>query len=47
MTPNLLSPFISELETKQSAIRVDLKEATAFVFAGDLDPRHDALDAIL
>ena len=39
MAPNLLSPFISQPETKQSTIRMDLKEAIAFVFGGDLDAR--------
>ncbi|RVW18635.1 hypothetical protein CK203_104263 [Vitis vinifera] len=39
MAPNLLSPFISQLETRQSAIRMNLKEAVAFVFSRDLDAR--------
>ncbi|KAL6333734.1 hypothetical protein AAG906_028920 [Vitis piasezkii] len=37
MAPNLLSPFISQLETKQFSTIIDLKETIAFVFAGDLD----------
>ena len=39
MAPNLLSSFISQLETRQSAIRMNLKEAVAFVFSRDLDAR--------
>ena len=39
MAPNLLSPFISQPQTIQSAIRMNLKEATTFVFEGDLDAR--------
>ena len=39
MAPNLLSSFISQLETRQSAIRMNLKEAIAFVFSRDLDAR--------
>ncbi|KAL6314381.1 hypothetical protein AAG906_021439 [Vitis piasezkii] len=39
MAPNLLSPFISQLETRQSAIRMMLKEVVAFVFSRDLDAR--------
>ena len=39
MAPNLLSPFISQPQIRQSAIRMDLKEATTFVFKGDLDAR--------
>ncbi|KAL6313519.1 hypothetical protein AAG906_005470 [Vitis piasezkii] len=39
MAPNLLSSFISQLETRLSAIRMDLKEAVAFVFSRDLDVR--------
>ena len=37
MASNLLSPFISQLETKKSAIRMDLKETVAFLFVADLD----------
>ena len=39
MAPNLLSPFISQPQTRQFAIRMGLKEATTFVFEGDLDAR--------
>ncbi|KAL6326030.1 hypothetical protein AAG906_038522 [Vitis piasezkii] len=40
MAPNLLSPFIAQAQTRHSAIKMDLKEAAATVFDGDLDPRH-------
>ncbi|RVW46131.1 hypothetical protein CK203_076180 [Vitis vinifera] len=40
MAPNLLSPFIAQTQTRHSAIKMDLKEAVATVFDGDLDPRH-------
>lgn len=39
MAPNLLSPFISQPAARHSAIRMDLKEAAAMVFSGDLEPR--------
>ena len=39
MAPNLLSPFISQPQTRQSTIRMDLKEVVALVFGGDLDAR--------
>ncbi|RVW23356.1 Kinesin-like protein KIN-14I [Vitis vinifera] len=39
MAPNLLSPYISQPQTKQSAIRMDLKQAAALVFGEDLDAR--------
>ena len=39
MAPNLLSPYISQPQTKQSAIRMDLKQATTLVFGEDLDAR--------
>ncbi|RVW14300.1 hypothetical protein CK203_095403 [Vitis vinifera] len=37
MAPSLLFPFISQPQTRQYAIRMDLKEAIALVFGGDLD----------
>nr|CAN80481.1 hypothetical protein VITISV_036329 [Vitis vinifera] len=37
MAPNLLSPYISQPQTKQSAIRMNLKQAAALVFGEDLD----------
>ncbi|KAL6331673.1 hypothetical protein AAG906_014323 [Vitis piasezkii] len=40
MAPNVLSPFIAQAQTRHSAIKMDLKEAAATVFDGDLDPRH-------
>ena len=40
MAPNLLSPFIAQPQTRQSALKMDLKQATAIVFDGDLDPRY-------
>ncbi|RVW50228.1 hypothetical protein CK203_087985 [Vitis vinifera] len=40
MAPNVLSPFIAQTQTRHSAIKMDLKEAAATVFDGDLDPRH-------
>ena len=40
MAPNLLSPFIAQAQTRHSAIKMDLKEAVATEFDGDLDPRH-------
>ena len=39
MALNLLSPYISQPQTKQSAIRMDLKQATTLVFGEDLDAR--------
>ncbi|RVW74414.1 hypothetical protein CK203_058181 [Vitis vinifera] len=39
MAPNLLSPFIAQPQTQQSAIKMDLKQAAAVIFDGDLDPR--------
>ena len=39
MAPSLLFPFISQPQTRQYAIRMDLKEAIALVFGGDLDAR--------
>ena len=39
MAPNLLSPYISQPQTKQSAIRMNLKQAAALVFGEDLDAR--------
>ena len=39
MAPNLLSPYISQPQTKQFAIRMDLKQAAALVFGEDLDAR--------
>ncbi|KAL6333931.1 hypothetical protein AAG906_039345 [Vitis piasezkii] len=41
LAPNLLSPFIAQPQTRQSAIKMDLKEAAAIVFDGALDPRFD------
>ena len=40
MAPNLLSPFIAQPQTRQSAIKMDLKQVAAIVFDGDLDPRY-------
>ncbi|KAL6332729.1 hypothetical protein AAG906_014635 [Vitis piasezkii] len=37
MAPNLLSPFISQPQTRQPAIRIDLKKATTF----ELVAMHD------
>ncbi|KAL6326025.1 hypothetical protein AAG906_038517 [Vitis piasezkii] len=37
MAPNLLSPFIAQPQTQQSAIKMDLKQAATIVFDGDLD----------
>ncbi|KAJ9697193.1 hypothetical protein PVL29_009115 [Vitis rotundifolia] len=39
--PNLLSPFIAQAQTRDSAIKMDLKEAAATVFDGDLDPSEE------
>ncbi|RVX07411.1 hypothetical protein CK203_022624 [Vitis vinifera] len=39
MAPNLLSPYISQPQTKQSAIKIDLKQGAALVFGDDLDAR--------
>ncbi|KAJ9701453.1 hypothetical protein PVL29_006694 [Vitis rotundifolia] len=41
MPPNLLSPFIAQAQTRDSAIKMDLKEAAATVFDGDLDPSEE------
>ncbi|RVW98104.1 hypothetical protein CK203_029078 [Vitis vinifera] len=41
MAPNLLSPFISQPQTRQSTIRMDLKEVVALVFGGDLDASEE------
>ncbi|KAL6326042.1 hypothetical protein AAG906_000917 [Vitis piasezkii] len=40
MAPNLLSPYISQPQTKQSAIRMDLKQATTLVFLLVLIKNH-------
>ncbi|RVW67992.1 hypothetical protein CK203_061876 [Vitis vinifera] len=41
MAPNLLSPFIAQPQTRQSAIKMDLKQVAAIVFDGDLDPSEE------
>ncbi|KAJ9671287.1 hypothetical protein PVL29_027328 [Vitis rotundifolia] len=41
MPPNLLSPFIAQAQTRDSAIKMDLKEAAATVFDEDLDPSEE------
>ncbi|RVW49070.1 hypothetical protein CK203_111715 [Vitis vinifera] len=41
MAPNLLSPYISQPQTKQSAIKIDLKQAAALVFGEDLDASEE------
>eukprot|EP00261_Vitis_vinifera_P040977 XP_019082220.1 PREDICTED: uncharacterized protein LOC109124366 isoform X1 [Vitis vinifera] len=41
MAPNLLSPYISQPQTKQSAIKIDLKHAAALVFGEDLDASEE------
>ncbi|RVW58946.1 hypothetical protein CK203_107671 [Vitis vinifera] len=40
MAPSVLSPFISQAQTRHSAIKMDLKAAATTVFDGELDPRH-------
>ncbi|RVX22933.1 hypothetical protein CK203_008405 [Vitis vinifera] len=37
MVLNLLSPFIAQPQTRQSAIKMDMKQVVAIVFDGDLD----------
>ncbi|RVW96058.1 hypothetical protein CK203_027740 [Vitis vinifera] len=46
MAPNLLSPFIAQPQTRQSALKMDLKQAAAIVFDGDLDPRMLQFDNV-
>ncbi|KAL6334581.1 hypothetical protein AAG906_019082 [Vitis piasezkii] len=41
MAPNLLSPYISQPQTKQSAIKIDLKQGAALVFGDDLDASEE------
>ncbi|RVW60120.1 hypothetical protein CK203_086578 [Vitis vinifera] len=41
LAPNLLSPFIAQPQTRQSAIKMGLKEAAAIVFYGALDPSEE------
>ncbi|WJZ83062.1 hypothetical protein VitviT2T_002773 [Vitis vinifera] len=40
MAPNLLSPYVSQPQTKQSAIIIDLKQAVALVFLPVLIKNH-------
>lgn len=40
MVLNLLSPFIAQPQTRQSAIKMDMKQVVAIVFDGDLDLRY-------
>ncbi|RVW56470.1 hypothetical protein CK203_072517 [Vitis vinifera] len=41
MVLNLLSPFIAQPQTRQSAIKMDMKQVVAIVFDGDLDPSEE------
>ena len=43
MAQSLKSPFVPQPHTRQSAIPMDLKEAIAFVFNTDMDPRYCTL----
>ena len=40
MAQSLKSPFVSQPQTRQSVIPMDLKEVVALVFNTDMDPRY-------